>query len=280
MKNFVLSVSALVAAICLNAVHADATLHFDVTTNKQTTPQVQTVYVKGGRFMVQAAGGDRNIDLLYDRAKDTMYVIDHQGKSYMTFDEKTVLQLGQAAAMVTALRRQLAEQLQKMPPEQQERMRKMLGDIDPPAAAEQAPRSVKKLGMTSVNGYACERLAVYRGAKKFSEMCVSQARTVGLSEDDYKTIKALQAFQERVWTQASKITDQAGGHMPEFGGKNINGVPIEMKDFAGPAPTTMVVSKAYRGVGGKALGIPQGYKATSLPSFGGPIQGLPAAQPK
>ena len=98
--------------------------------------------------------------------------------------------------------------------------------------------------------------------------------------DDYKTIKALQDFQARLWTQASKISSQMGGHMPEFGGKDISGVPIEMKDFAGPVPTTMVVTKANSGVAGKALAVPKGYRAKALPSMGGAPGAMPGAMPK
>ena len=283
MNKIALVLTALAASVYLDGARADATLQFKVSTGNQSAPQVQTVYIKAGRFMVQAAGGDRNIDLLYDRGDDLMYVIDHRGKSYMTFDEKAVAQLGQAAAMIDAVRRQLAEQLKKMPPEQQARVREMLGGFEAPApeaAGGTAPRKIKKLGSKSVNGIACQHLAIYRGEKKYSEMCVSEAGNVGLNEDDYKTIKALQDFQARLWTQASKISGQMGGHMPEFGGKDISGVPIEMKDFAGPVPTTMVVTKANSGVAGKALAVPKGYRAKALPSMGGAPGAMPGAMPK
>lgn len=253
--------------------HADATLRFAVTTSEQPKPAVQTVYVAGGKFLVKAAGGDPRIDLLYERGKDTMFVIDHQSKSYIAFDENAIAKLGQAAAMMAAVQRQLAEQMKDMPPEQKAKLRELLGGMADPEttddAAANAPRTIKKLGNKSVSGIKCQQMEVYRGAKKQSEMCVADPGTIGLSGEDMKTIHALQAFQERMWAQASKISNKMGGHMPEFGGKNIPGVPVKMKDFAGPAPTTMTVTKVDPGVGGKVLSLPKGYSATSLPNLGG-----------
>jgi len=250
--------------------HSDATLRFKVSTGKQSPAKIQTVFVKDGKFLVQAAGGDPNFDLLYTRNGDTLYVIDHQRRNFITFDEKAIAQISQTAAMVSAIQRQLAEHIKKMPPEQQERMKRMLGDIpDPEENENPGPRSIKHVGAGVVTGFSCKRLAVYRGDIKYSEMCVAEPSTVGLSADDMLTIRSLQAFQERVWTQASKISNKMGGHMPEFGGRNIPGVPVEMRDLTGPNPTVMTVMTANAGVGGRSMEIPRGYRATSLPTLGG-----------
>ena len=46
----------------------------------------QAAYIDNGRILIKAAGGDANMDLLFDQASQTMTIINHAEKSLLDLD--------------------------------------------------------------------------------------------------------------------------------------------------------------------------------------------------
>ena len=121
--------------------------------------------------------------------------------------------------------------------------------------------------MMTINNMKCRQIDVMSNNQKVAQLCTADPSTLNLPGDDYETIKALQAFGERLSKKASKISTQYSGTVPEFSGMQIDGVPVEMRNFSGPVFSVMTVTKLTAGVGDVSMTTPGGYKRRQLPSL-------------
>jgi hypothetical protein len=251
-------------------VYADTTIEFSVTESGSTQTGSQIAYVKDGTIFVKGAGGDPQIDLLFNREHSSITIINHGDRTYVSFDEEQISELSdRAQGMMSMVQKQLAENLANLPPEQAARMKEMMGNIGMPAGNEPPPPKQKliKRGIMTINKMKCRQIDVMSNDKKVAQLCVAEPSALNLPGDDYETIKAIQSFGERLSQKASKISGQFGGSVPEFGGMQIDGVPVQMRNLSGPAPSVMTVTRLAAGVGKVSMAIPDGYKPRQLPSL-------------
>ncbi len=252
------------------AVSADTTIEFSVSDSSSPQTRSQTAYVKDGTIFVKAAGGDPQIDLLFNRNQSAITIINHGDRTHMSFDEAKITQLSdQAQGMMSMVQKQLAESLANLPPEQAARMKEMMGGFGAPSGNQPPPppKQMVKRGMLTINDMKCRQIDMMSGNEKVAQLCVADASSLGLAGDDFETIKAFQAFGERLSEKASKVSAQFGGTVPDFGGIQIDGVPVEMRNFSGPVSSVMTVTKLASGVGDVSMAIPQGYVPRQLPSL-------------
>ena len=254
------------------AAGADTTIEFAVKQSPTAPPQTQSVYIKDGMLMVKAAGGDANTDLVFQQPTGTMTIVNHRDRTFTKLDEKRIGEMTQQAeSMMSAVQQQMAEQLADLPPEQAERMRAMMGNMGmgatgaPPPAPE--PSRLVEKGYDSVNGIDCQKMDVLKGQRKMAELCVASPGEVGIPNRDYAVIKAMQGFGARVAEQTSGFLSRFGSQVPEFGGMQVDGVPISMLDLSGNSQTSMTVTRIGSGTGGVTPGVPQGYVEKQLPSL-------------
>ncbi len=253
------------------ALYADATLQFQVhdLAAPNAPVRTQTLYVKNQRILIKGAGGDDRVDIVFDQATQTMSIVDHVKRTYLPLDEQSVSRLAdRAEGLVSAVQEQLAA----LPPEQQAQLEALLGDSAMGAVTKEVPqpdpKTYSRSGARTVNGIACEGIAVLKGGRKTAELCVASADAIGISADDFATVKAFQKFGEQLAARASQLAERFGARVPEFGTQKLDGLPVELKDYSGTANMAMLVTRvATDAIADRALQIPAGYTPDRLPEF-------------
>lgn len=252
------------------SVYADTTIEFSVTESGSAQLKSQIAYIKDGILFVKGAGGDPQVDLLFNRENSSMTIINHGDRTYVSFDEEQINELSdRAQGMMSMVQKQLAENLANLPPEQAARMKEMMGSLGMPAGNEPPPPEKKliKRDLMTINNMKCRQIDVMSKDEKVAQLCMADRSSLNLSADDYQTIKAIQALGERLSQKAGKISGQFHGSVPEFGGLHIEGVPVEMRNFSGPVSSVMTVTRIATGIGEISMAIPQGYEPRQLPSL-------------
>ncbi len=261
---------AIATILFSTTVCADTTIEFSVgeAGSAQTRPQI--AYIKDGALFVKGAGGDPQIDLLFKRERSSITIINHGERSYMNFDEQKISELSdRAQGMMSMVQKQLADNLANLPPDQAARMKEMMGNFGVPAGGAPPPpkKELIKRGFMTINNMKCQQIDLLSNSQKVAQLCVADPSELNLPGDDYQTIKAMQAFGERLSQKASKISGQFAGSVPDFSGIQIEGLPVEMKSFSDPVSSVMTVTKVVGGVGNAAMAVPDGYNPRQLPSL-------------
>ena len=132
-----------------------------------------------------------------------------------------------------------------------------------PAAPVQ-PKTFKDVGGQKRNGYSCQKMEVYQGNDKVSEICTAQPADMGIPAQDYAVIQAMQAMSQKLRDKTAKISAQLGQNVPQFGDTDAPGVPVQMTDKAG---NSMTITQVQAGIGGMNLSKPGGYTPKQMPSL-------------
>jgi hypothetical protein len=275
-----LSLGTLLVAL---PAHADAVLDYEVVAGKGRPPQVQTAYVKDGRILMKGFTGSADGDMLFDQAKQNITIINHRDRKFMTLDEKSVQQMAQqVGGMMAAAQAQMEKQMAGMSPQQRAQMQQMLGSaglgkmLEAKPAAPASKQTLKPGAARTVNGFACQAIEMLRDNKKEGEMCVAKPQALGLSTSDYETVRAMQTYGEKLAKQAGELAARFGVQVPNYGGGNVDGVPVEIVDDTNAGGVRMTVKKvANQTVDGKLFALPAGYTQAALPS----LPGMPPAAP-
>jgi hypothetical protein len=265
-------------------VHADAVLDYEIVAGQGRPPQAQTAYVKEGRILMKGFTGNADGDMLFDQAKQNITIINHRDRKFMTLDEKSVQQMAQqVSGMMTAMQAQMEKQMAGMSPQQRAQMEQMLGSaglgkmLEAKAAAPAPKQTLKPGAARTVNGFACQSVQMFRDDKKQGEMCVAKPQALGLSNPDYETVRALQSYGEKLAKQAGELAARFGVQVPNYGGGNVDGVPVEIVDDSNPGGgVRMMVKKVTnQAVDVKLFALPAGYTQAALPT----LPGMPPAAP-
>lgn len=252
-------------------VSADSTLEYLVIDTPNRAGKPQPVIIKDGRVMVKGAGGDHQLDMLYRRDQDTLFIIDHGKRSYMTLDPQQISQIGQQAEQLQPLLQGFGEQLGRLSPQQRAKWQQMLGDsvsIDDIAAAAKPVESasIVKTGVgKNIAGIACEEMNVVQGATKTAEFCLADPSRLSLSGDDYDTVRSLLRFSENLAARTQGMANQFGFKIPNIRIHDLVGVPVEMKDYSSRSQSAVSLNRIdTAAVAAEVMQIPNGYRPTPL----------------
>jgi hypothetical protein len=252
----------------LSPSNADSTIEFYVEEGQKKA--VQPVIVKDGQIMVKAAGGDRNLDIFYQRANEQLVLIDHKKQRFTPITEEKIDRIARQTQDLQPLLQGFGDQLKKLSPKQRAKWEEMLGGIsidqlgsrDNPA---NNSRLVKTGHGKQVAGINCEMLDVLQGSAKLAEVCLANPSSMQLSADDYATIHSLLAFTHRIATKAQGFASQFGISLPPIQLSDLAGVPVEMVDFSGKHPTVMALNRITGSVSpDDRLQVPTGYQPQEL----------------
>lgn len=230
----------------------------------------QAAYIAGGRILIKAAGGDPNMDLLFDQASETMTVVNHAEKSTLDLDAERVTALaGQATGMLEMVRQQLTAQMGNMSEEQRQQMEKMMesmgvGQLMQPEPSPPGETVLKDAGMQQVNGFTCKRTEVFEGDQKIAEVCSTPADVMGIPSEDFAVIESMRAMSEMLREETARISSKMGQGVPQFGHADVSGVPVAMVDEAG---NSMAITSVREGVGDVRVEKPAGYTARQMPTL-------------
>lgn len=217
-----------------------------------------------------ASGQQPPMTMLFDGSKSELILINHGDKSLTRLDDKT----GQAIrARMEAARRQMAERLKQLPPEQREMAEKMLsghlgmaGLDDPKARPTPAPVKVTATGRTeSVGGRSCRVFRVRRADAEPAEICAESWADAGVTEKDLLALEQLGEFQTR-------MVEEVGGqgmpamHHPFDLFRQVQGIPLRtrQKDGEGGVRETTFTEIRKADVPESTFDIPAGYSERQL----------------
>jgi hypothetical protein len=267
LLSFALSTSLLLAP----AAEADSTLEFLVKETRAPSAKTQPVLIKDGKIMVKGAGGDAHLDVLYDRDRDELVIIDHHKHTFMAVDERQVNRIAQQTEDVQPLLKGLGEQIRKLSPKQREKWGQMLGgniSLDKLAKAAEPlePASLVKTGTgKNVAGVACQAMNVIQGSAPMAEICLADPAKMNISSDDYATIRALFGFSEKLAAKTQGLAGQFGIKIPNIALHDVAGIPVEMRDLSEEHLGSMTLSRIETSaVSPDLMQIPSGYKAEQL----------------
>lgn len=247
---------------------ADSVVDFRVESGKSTS--VQPVLIKQGVVLVKAAGGDPNLDILYEKSRERLVLIDHKKQVFTVVTDEKVVKIAQLAEDVQPLLQGLGEQLKKLSPKQRAKWEDMLGGIslDRFDEAKRAAQSTKlmKTGISkTVAGISCQEMDVVRRGTRAAEFCLADPGALKLPGDDAATLQSLVAFTQRLASRAEGLGSQFGIELPVGSLASLAGVPVEMREIGGKRPVALTLSGVSdQGFPPDSLEVPAGYRPKEL----------------
>lgn len=197
---------------------------------------LQKILVKDGRVLIPALDADSQRDFLFDRNRSQAAVIDHRAQSFITVDDKAIERLRRQSEPLQPLLAGLGAQLKNLTPEQRAKWQSMFGGIDLEKVANASTRAApahlaRGTRHQKVGAFECDRVTVLSGSKKLAELCLSQAETLGLPEDDYATLRSLFDFAQSMAAKTQGLSVLMGWSVPVIQVNEIPGVPVEIRGF-------------------------------------------------
>jgi hypothetical protein len=220
--------------------------------------------------MVKAAGGDKNMDLLYLRSPESVVVVDHIKRTLMTVDEHQVSRISRQVQNVQPLLQVLGEQIADLSPEQRQKWQELLGENVPldelaKAAAPQAPTRLVPAGVSKIADISCRKFRIMQGATPIAEVYLADATAMKISDNDASTISALLGFYERLTTKNQGLACQLGLTLPNISTSEVKGIPIGFQELSRKSNGSATLHRIDTStVSPELMRIPKGYKAVPL----------------
>lgn len=212
---------------------ADATIELSIRDSASGAgPELQTAYVKEGKVMVRNAGGSNKTDVLFVAGQENFKVISHAERNYIIIDKRTVQNVGNKMSdMLAKLKEQMAAQ--NMSAEQIDKLEKTYSAMLPDQESQPRKEFIDTGDSKSVNGFKCKIYKVLDDGNPAADMCVADRDSLGLSADDYDTLKAMHVFADELAAQAASMMGSMASQIPQLGAKEIDGIPVHISDSSG-----------------------------------------------
>lgn len=249
-------------------VRADSLIEFDVANGRHNS--VQPVIIKDGTILVKAAGGDENLDILYERAAERLILIDHRKRRFTPVTDEKVSQIARQAEEIQPLIQGFSEQFRKLSPKQRAKWEDMLGGIsldqfDTVKREAESTQLMKTGAGKKIAGIACEEMNVLKGKARAAEFCLANPAALKLSDSDSATLRSLIGFTQRLAARAQGLGSQFGIALPASGIAELAGVPVEMREFGGKHPLAMTLNRVSADTTAEGdLKVPEGYRPKEL----------------
>lgn len=267
--------TALCLAICTSLAlpsitYADGDLEYLVKKCRVSAETSQSIVIKNDQIMVKAAGGDKNLDLLYRRSAENMVIVDHRKRTWMIVDEQQVDRIKQQIKDVQPLLQGLGEQIANLSPHQRQKCQELLGDnisldMITRSSVPPAPTRLVPVGTKKVTGILCRTMRVMQGATPMAAVCLADAAAMKISDNDAATIRGFFGFYERLARKGQGLACQLGLNLPIIAAREVRGIPIEFQDLSDKDSCNMTLRRINTAtVSAKRMQIPSNYKAMPL----------------
>lgn len=270
------SISIFLFSILLLAsagVSAATIIHIEVAdlVNPNNPTDKRIGYIQDGKMSIRSDSAAKDTDLLYDQARSAITIVNHQDRTFMLLDEQSIAEfMSGTMQMMNRVQEQLSRQMQGMSPEQRAQIERMMGGLaQPPKQSEEPPIEYIQTNKTQkVNGVACRITSLVKAGQPVTEICLAKTTALKMPAGDLKTLLSMQATAAKLAGAAAPLLKRLGSQMPEFGGKNLDGLPLKVTDLTGNHRTQMTVKSVSQGNAPKrAMLVPKGYQPAQLPSL-------------
>lgn len=221
------------------------------------TTQIQ---IEPQRMRAEVADQDGKTQVvIFDSAKQVMWVVDASRKSYMEMTKADVERMGsQMSAAMAAMQ----EQLKNLPPAQRAKIEAMMKGRGMAQAA--VPTEYRRAGTDKAGRWTCARYEGFENGQKTSEVCTVQPKELGFTAADFAVTREMAEFFRRLAPNASVFavgTSDAQG---------FSGVPVRSVIGSGADQIVTEIVDARRDTFPDALfAVPEGFARQALPGAPG-----------
>jgi len=159
-----------------------------------------TIYAQSEMVRIDNIGGGsgEKISMIF-RGEDFL-MLNHQDKTYVVMDEAMI---EETASQMSAMMKQMEEQLANIPPEQRAMVEKMMrgqmqGMMPPQAPAAPPPPRVEAGESGHWKSYPCVKYSVYSGGEKSEEICAASLDAIEGSEVVMRGFRKMAEFVTRL----------------------------------------------------------------------------------
>jgi hypothetical protein len=200
-----------------------------------TTVTRTEVQIERTRMRTVVTTGTETQVVIFDGAKQTMYVINPARKSYL---EITKAELDRMAGMMQGMMAQMAN----LPPAARAQMEGMMRGrgMAAPAAAERT--LYKRVGADRVGRWTCDKYEGYRADQKVTERCTATPAALGLTAADFAVTQQLAEFVRTALPQAADQVATLG----QTEADGFTGFPLRTVSVSGDRTTVTEVTAASR----------------------------------
>lgn len=160
--------------------------------------------------------------MMFDSHKNTLILVDENQGTYTPLKTDSFAQI---SAMQQQAMEAMQAQLAQLPEDQREQAMKMMPQM-PGMTKKEAIRTQRTTRTMNIADRTCTVLEVYRGELKTSETCVTPRQQLGVPNEDYRTLMAMQDFFVEV---SSSFFEMDTTYF--FGDAGREEMPIYMVDF-------------------------------------------------
>ena len=188
-----------------------------VTTNG--TPTKSEVQVTRQRMRADIDSPNGRQTVIFDGAKQVLYMINTARKSYV---EMTKAEADQFGARMSGMMAQATKMLESMPPAQRAQMEAMMKGRGMSTTGATAKAEYVKGGTQKVGKWICDLYEMRTDGKRTGEVCTVSPQTLGLTAADFAVTRQMADFMRALSPQASDSVFQIG--RPEEEG--FSGLPV------------------------------------------------------
>jgi hypothetical protein len=189
------------ALLCALASRAEAADAIQMVQRTTTGAEVRTTQVQLDkthlRTEITDASGAQQI-VLFDGAKQTMYMINMEKKTYM---EMTQADLERMAAQMQGAMATMQSQMANMPPAQRAQMEQMMRGRGMAGMNTPVKTEYKRSGTDRVGRWTCDKYDGYESGQKVSELCTVPATALGFNLTDLDVTRQMAEFYSKLAPQ-------------------------------------------------------------------------------
>ena len=262
MRSMLQVLASLVVLGCSAlAVQAGVVLQMKESKPGSKTPGQQiNMYIDAGKLRIDIGEHEgKKTAMIFDQAKQVMWMIDHSRGSYMGM---TAADLQRMKQQLDSAMKQMEAQMAQMPPEQRRMIEKMMKQKMGMAKPSSITMQVKSRG-EKVGRYVCTLYEVLSDGQRTQEVWAAPFAEAQLGEAEYKTFQAMAEFFEPL---RSSFAQRGGWQMPGRG--DMEGFPVRWLEYKGDRVVAeWETTKAERRVLESSLfTVPAGLKKQTMPT--------------
>jgi hypothetical protein len=191
--------------------------------------------------------------VIFDGAKDVLYIIDSSRKSYI---EMTREGLEKLSAQMRVMLESMKGMLATLPAEQRAPLEAMMAAPGSPEAQALKPM-YKRAGAGKSRAWTCDIYQVFQGGAAVGEICTVQPAALGLRPADFAVVNRMSEL-------ASAMAPQVAGQMMQFGEPakdGFSGLAVKSSmTMMGTTATSEIVSVSRETFADSLFVVPAGYQ--------------------
>ncbi|MFT4938601.1 MAG: hypothetical protein ACI88A_001630 [Paraglaciecola sp.] len=251
-----LSISLFVGGIFFaSSVNADMTVSINTIENGQT--KNAEFYISGHKL----ASTFRNTGYIFNAKNNELITVKHGDKTYMRFDIQALSQMAEGLGLVqNQVQDMIQQKMAGMTPEQKAKIERLIPGINIQGLSKAKPSlpNLVQTGKTEkISGYSCRGVEILRDGKKLSEACLASIEAVGMSHEDFDTVKA---FFSQIESFSSRMPIDEGNIQMSKIIFNSELLPITASDFLDGSRRDARLSYDPADIESQHFIIPDGYQ--------------------